>query len=355
MKKWIIISVLVIFAGIILQKYTGKDAGKNESMTYDLQKSTVSENIGINLPPKEEKSSVCIKNIKDIMGDYNKKWTDNPKKYNNSMIDITEADRIRDSIVSYKLCQALSEKNRDICNSLPDGKTKTGDISTMRQLCYARYDDFVLIMSIINKTLDDGICKNYMFSHNFGNELTTKQFCTAISDGFSNFCSNLEKIYKDKNKIARKCYPAFPKNIEDVRDLEVKKIYLLERALSEKNPELCPDSYKTLCLRYLSSDFSCEAAEKKISEEYCVLYNRNEERIKEENEKIKQNLEKVKLEDMIRKKEMEESKKLEEERKKQEEANKIRRKMEMDQEKRDAELRKIREKMKKGEKDERKK
>jgi hypothetical protein len=355
MKKWIIISILIIFAGIIFQKYAHKEDNRNKPVVYNVEKSTASENTGINLPHDEEPGKVCNKNVENILADYNKKWTDEPRKYNNSMIDIAEAEHIKDLVVSYKLCQALSQKNRDICNTLPGGRNKPGDIDAMRQLCYARYDDFILISSIINKTLDEGICKSYMDSHKFGNDLTTRQFCSAISDGFPNFCSNLEKIYKDKNKLIKKCYPAFPKKIEDVKDIETKKIYLLEKALLNVNPESCPDSYKPMCLKYLSKDFSCDTLEKKISGEYCNLYNKNEERIKEENEKLKQDLEKVKLEDAMRKKEIEEGKKIEEERKKQEEASKIRRKMEIDQEKRDAELKKIREKMKKGEKDEGKK
>jgi len=272
MKKIVIGIIIAALVGIVIYNYLPRKTLNKDMLSNKTQitSSTTSEE-GMSLPIKDkevdelslvEKSTITVE---QIIKDYKLKW--NPFGIKNELIDTYKSNEIYKMLLDYKLCSAVKEKKRDICNDLPSDNNRSR-LDSPKEACFYKYDTFMLTAISSGKTKkDEKICKDYMSTHKFKDELSVGDFCNAVSNGYENFCASVKKIISDNYKINKLC-KGLPERKEDIRDIDIKNLYILQSSLKNGNIKTCPKEYKSICSQFIYNDDSCEVLKGELVNKY---------------------------------------------------------------------------------------
>jgi len=254
-----------------------------------------SDDINTVLP---EEIAGCDRNsIPKIMEDFGFIWGDNPPGYLNRRKHLFSPDEvlmIRELLVKYYVCRALSAKNNNSCSELPDYGGTNG--MTVARYCRDYYSRVAFVGFMAGKEEFDIPCRDFLSSTwmKTAPELNPDIFCAASKNGLPDLCDSMKG--KGYDHLKDLCYSHFSKKASDCDKKwpTCPVLVKLHEGIKKSNPELCPEDYREICSAYIyGKNEVCSNLKEKLIKTYCSIYSRvqkdEEEWLKkeEENQKAK--------------------------------------------------------------------
>lgn len=299
MKKWGILILVLLGAGLLYMQYFMKKSGKPGAIQPT---PAVQEQAGVPLP-EGATSQVVTETFSATYipgaGDYNDLQLPRVQtnyagacdggsledmrlshgRYwgyfaMNNPIPADDTKKMYDYLTNYVGCVAAAHDNIGLCLALPDeaqvGDTKIDFVGSLSNMCREKTNPLLLTNYMAGKSKSSGSCYSMVsgLPKKVLAKISVPEFCDAISKGMESGKAYMMKINPKKAGNFRKLFPVSKAACEG--DADCLTSLALYNAVKDEKVSECPASKKTVCEAMVAkSAVPCEDIVKDMSRFYC--------------------------------------------------------------------------------------